>query len=131
HQADTTDLRRVNIAHLGRSCVGVDTTRSERGDTAAVREFRQRILLVEILNQRIAGEEFADGSHEGTGVNEIIRAADFVFFVQFQSGANGTSHLGQGRTDGAGHDAADTTKVTVFQTVDVVRFSHAQRQTEE
>ncbi len=128
HQAHATDLRRMHIAHFVRGCVGVDATRTEGGDSSSVRQFGKWVLLVEVLNQGVAGEELAHGIDERARIDEIIGAADFIFFEQFEAGANRARHLCQRRTQPLGHHIADTAQVAVFQAVDIICLSRAERQ---
>ena len=67
----------------------------------------------------------------GRAVDQVVGAADFFVFVQFQSGADRARHLSKAGAHGLCQNVSHASQVPVFQTVDVVERADLHGQSEQ
>ena len=67
----------MHVAHLEPGTFAGQTTRTQRGDTAFMGDFRKRIILVHKLGQLTGTKKFLDGCSDRLGVNQFLRHQAF------------------------------------------------------
>ncbi len=65
------------VTHFKGSAVTGQTTGTQRGQTAFVGQFGQRVVLVHELRQRRGTEKFLDSGYNGTNVDQCLRRDRF------------------------------------------------------
>ena len=116
-RADTTVVRGVNVADFETGAFAVQTARAERGETAFVRQHRQRVRLVDDLRQFAATKEVVDRRRNVFRVDDGARR----FFVA-ETVLRGATQLQEAFANFFAGEFVDRAKTTVPQVVDVVRF---------
>ena len=134
-QADVRAFRGLNGAHT--AVMGVvyvanfvtgafagQAAGSQGGQTAFVRQFGQRVVLVHELGQLAAAEEFLDGGYDRTDVDQGLRRDD-VHVLNGHTFADDAFHAGQADAELVLQQFADAAYAAVAQMVDVVFFAVA------
>ena len=73
NRADTAVMRRMNVSNFKACAVARQAAGAQSGQTAFMRNFRQRVVLIHKLRQLGRAEEFTNGDSRGFGVNQIMR----------------------------------------------------------
>ena len=139
-EADVRAFRRLDRAHAGvvrvvdvadgrrhvrtaarARLVPCKATRAKRGQTALVREARERVILVHELGELRRAEELLDGRHDRANVDEGLRR-DIVSVLRSHALAHDTLHAGEADTELVLHKLADRTDTAVAEVVDIVRL---------
>jgi len=98
--------------------------RTQRGDTAFVRELRQRVGLVHELRQLVRPEECIDHRRQCLGVDQVHRCENLVV-TDVHAFADGTGHPGETDTKLVVQLLSHSPDTAVAQVVDVVDLSLA------
>ena len=143
HRADQTDVRtfrrfdrtnaavvrRMNVAHFESGAIAGQTAWPEGGETALVRQFRERIGLIHELRKLRATEEIADDRAERFRIDQLLRRHAVDVDVE-QSHALFHETLGARQTDAAlvGEQFANGADAAAAEVIDVVEraFTAAQ-----
>ena len=72
-RADAAVVGRVHVADFEAGAFTRQTARAESGNTALVRDFRERIRLVHELRKLARTEEFADRGGDGLRIDQVLR----------------------------------------------------------
>src|SRR5579885_3292694 len=119
--ADAAVVGRVNVADLEPGALARKTARTERGETALVRD------LAELRR----GEEFADGGHHGLGVDQVVRHGGGHFLIHAHLFLDGALHADQADAELVFEQFADGANAAVSEVVDVVHHADVLAQLEE
>ena len=114
----------MHVADFKACTVTGQTARPQSRQTALMRNFRQRVILIHKLRQLRRTEEFADNRRNRLGIDQILR---FNVIQRFgaHSFANGAFHTQQSHTILIFHQFADRTDTTVAEVVNIVNFPFA------
>ncbi len=119
NRAHTAVVCVVYVAHLERRAVTRQTARTERGQTALVRQLGERVVLVHELRQRRRAEELAYRGDDRTDVDKRVRSQRFgilrrhALLDRLVHAREADSHL-------ILQKLADRTQTAVAEVVDIV-----------
>ena len=146
HRADQTDVRSfrcldrtnaavvrwVHVAHFESGAIAAQSTGSERGQAALVRELCQRIRLIHELRELRAPEEISNHGAERFWIHQLLRRHAVDVDVE-QSHALFHQTLGPGETDAAliGEQLADRSDAAAAKMIDVIQRAFAAAQVDQ
>ena len=117
--AETTVVRRVHVAHFKTRAFARQSTRAERGNTALVSDFRQRVVLIHKLRQLRRAEEFFDRGGNRFLVNQIFRRQLFGFNLA-QALFNRALEAHQTNAESIGCHFTDATDAAITEVVNII-----------
>ena len=126
-RAHTAVVAVVHVTHVEARALTRQAAGAECGDTALVRQLRQRVGLVHELGQRAAAEELLDGGRHGTDVDERLRG-DHVEILQRHALADHALHAAEADAELVLQQLAHAAHTAVAEVVDVIRLADAVRQ---
>src|SRR5262245_40023031 len=109
----------VHVAHLEAGALARETARTEGGETALVRDLRQRVRLVHELRELRRPEELLDDRGDGFVVDELLRHQR-LDVLQAHALLDGALHADQADAILVLHQLAHRADATVAEVVDVV-----------
>src|SRR5438552_1161785 len=146
HRANQTDVRSfrcldrtnaavvrwVHVAHFESGAIAAQSTGSERGQAALVRELCQRIRLIHELRELRATEEISNHGAERFWIHQLLRRHAVDVDVE-QSHALFHQTLGPGETDAAliGEQLADRSDAAAAKMIDVIQRAFAAAQVDQ
>ncbi len=110
---------RMHVAHLEAGAFAGQPARSERGDAALVRDFRQGIGLVHELRQLAGAEEFFDRSRDRLGIDQVMRHQVIGLGLP-ETFLDGTFHAGQAGAELVFGQFTHGAHAAVAEVVDVI-----------
>ena len=122
NRADAAVVGRMHVAHFKAGALARQTTRTESGNTALMRDFRERVRLVHELRELTRTKELADRGRDGLRIDQILRrkAVAFGLVKAFLDGALNAHETGAELILGEFADAADAAVAEVVDVVDAV-----------
>ncbi len=127
NRAHTAVVRIVNVTNLERSTVTGQTAGTQCGQTALVRQFGKRVVLVHELGQLRRTEEFANSRRDGTNVNERLGRHLFII-LRGHTFLNHLIHTGKTDAHLVLQLFTDRTNTAVPQMVDIIHVADVVRQ---
>ena len=112
-------MRRVHVAHFKTRAFARQATRAERGNTALVSDFRQRVVLIHKLRQLRRAEEFFDRGGNRFLVNQIFRRQLFGFNLA-QALFNRALEAHQTNAESIGCHFTDATDAAITEVVNII-----------
>ena len=117
----------MHIAHLERRAIPRQTAGAQRRKTPLMRQFRKRIILIHELRQRRRTKEFANGRHDRTDIDQILRM-QFCTILYGHALLNDLIHARKADTQLVLQKLADAAHAAISQVVDIVCVADAVRQ---
>src|ERR1051326_8257109 len=132
NRANSTVMRRMNVAYFESRAITRETAWSERGQTALVRQFRERIRLIHELRQLRATKEIANDRAERFRIDELLRRHAVNVDVE-QGHALLHQTFGAGETDAAliGEQFADRADAATAEMIDIIEGAFAAAEVDE
>ena len=112
-------MRRVNVAHFETRAIAAQTARTERTQTALVRQLRERIDLVHEVRQLAAAKEIFDHRAHRLRIYQALRR-ELVFFLEVHALAHGALHAHETDAHLVCKQLAHRAHAAVTQVIDVV-----------
>ena len=119
HRAHAPVVRGVHVTNFHPRPVTGQAARTQSGQTALVRQTRQRVVLVHELRQLRGPKELFDGRHDRANVNERVRGDGFDV-LSGHAFLHRALHTGHTRAHLHLNELADRTHPAVAEVVDVV-----------
>ena len=118
----------VDIAHLEGCTVTRDTARTERGETALVRQLCKRVVLVHELRERRRAEELADSGDDGTDIDKRL-GRDGLAVVNGHALLDYLIHTRKADAELILKQLAYAAQTAVAEMIDIVLLAYAVEQT--
>ena len=119
-RAHAAVVRVVDVAHLEAGAIAREAARSERRETALVRQLGQRVRLVHELRELARAEERLDHRRDRARVDQVVRR-DLLGVLQRHALADDARHAGEADVELVRQQLADRAHAAVAEVVDVVR----------
>ena len=119
NRADAAVVGRVHVADFEAGAFTRQTARAESGNTALVRDFRERVRLVHELRELARTEEFADRGGDGLRIDQVLRG-EAVAFRLVEAFLDGAFHAHETGAELVFREFAHAADAAVAEVVDVV-----------
>src|SRR5271165_2390937 len=120
NRADAAIVRGVNVADFESGALTRQAARPKCGETALVRDLRERVGLIHELRKLRRAEELADRRHDRLGVDEVVRHGRRHFLVDAHLFLDGALHADEADAELVLHELTDRADATVAKVIDVV-----------
>ena len=124
NRADTTVVSRMHVSNFEACALTSQAARAQCGNTALVRDFRQRVGLIHELAQLRRTEEVANSCADRFAVDQVMRH-QIVGFGLSQTFTNGTLDTNKTGTELVFCQFTDTADATIAQVVNIVNLAFA------
>src|SRR6185295_8027459 len=121
-RTNTPVVCRVHVAYFEPGALTRKTARSECGQTALVRDLRQRVCLVHELRQLARAEELTHRRRHRLGVDEIARHRRLHFLVDRHLLLDGALHALETDAELVFQQLTDRAHAAITKVIDVVRL---------
>ena len=111
----------VDVSHFEAGTLAAQTSRTQGGDTALVRHFRQGVGLIHELGQLVGPEEGIDDRTQRLGIDQVGRREDLVV-AHVHPFTNRAGHTVEADPELSVKLLADRTDTTIAQVVDIIHF---------
>ena len=122
--AHTAIMGRMDVTDFIAGTFTGKTARSQGGQTAFMRQFGKRVVLVHELGQLAAAEKFLHSRYDRTNVDKGLRGDD-VSILDGHAFTDDTFHTGQSNAELVLQEFANAADTTVAQMVDIILAFHA------
>ena len=131
NRADAAVVRRVHVADFEARALTRQTARPKRGETALVRDLRERVGLVHELRELRGAEELADRGHDRLGVDQVVRHGRRHLLIHAHLFLDGALHADEADAELVLHQLADRAHAAVAKVIDVVDHADVLAQLEQ
>ena len=118
--ADAAVVRGVHVADFESGAFPAQTAGSEGRKAALVRDLAERVGLIHELRELAGPEEFADGGHDGLGVDQVVRHGRRHFLVHAHLFLDGALHAHEADAELVFQQLADRADAAIAEVIDVV-----------
>ena len=131
NRADAAVVRGVHVADFESGALTRQTARPKGGETALVRDLRERVGLIHELRELRGAEELADRGHDRLGVDEVVRHGRRHLLVDGHLFLDGALHADEADAELVLHQLADGADAAVAEVIDVVDHADVLAQLEQ